>query len=304
MKTSGTTIRRCRSLAPPLSIVDTRSPVASHSNDTMITGAARLGQSRLLGMLSPQPLVLLLLLLLWQLLSMLLQQRLLPSPEQVATTLWQHIQSGELIYHLGTTLARVGVSFSIAMLLGVLIGVAMGRSWPLNRWLDPLLVLLLNLPALVTIILLYVWLGMSDFAAVLAVVINKVPNVVVAMREGTRGLDPHYQEMASIYRLSRWKRFREVILPQLAPYLLISARTGLALIWKIVLVVELLGRSNGVGFQLHLAFQMFDVAAILAYSLAFIAIVQAIEWLVLQPLEQRQRRWRRQSRMGSQAPPS
>lgn len=81
--------------------------------------------------------------------------------------------------------------------------------------------------------------------------------------------------------------------PQLfPPYLMVATRGGLALIWKIVLVVELLGRSNGVGFQLHMAFQVFDVSAILAYSLAFIAVVQLIELAILQPLENRSSRWR------------
>ena len=57
-------------------------------------------------------------------------------------------------------------------------------------------------------------------------------------------------------------------------------------------VVELLGRSDGIGFQLHMAFQVFDVASILAYSLAFIAVVQLIELALLQPLERRASRWR------------
>ena len=83
------------------------------------------------------------------------------------------------------------------------------------------------------------------------------------------------------------------MLPQLQPYLAAAARSGLALIWKIVLVVELLGRSNGVGFQLGVYFQLFDVAGILAYALSFIAIVQLIEWGILQPLERRVGRWRR-----------
>ncbi|MBV9117379.1 MAG: ABC transporter permease, partial [Acetobacteraceae bacterium] len=63
--------------------------------------------------------------------------------------------------------------------------------------------------------------------------------------------------------------------------------------WKIVLVVELLGRSNGIGFRIQLYFQMFDVTEILAYTLAFLAVVQALEWLALQPLERRASRWRR-----------
>jgi NitT/TauT family transport system permease protein len=64
------------------------------------------------------------------------------------------------------------------------------------------------------------------------------------------------------------------------------------MIWKIVLVVELLGRSNGVGFQIQIYFQLFDVTAILAYTLAFIILIQVIEWSVLQPLERRATRWR------------
>jgi NitT/TauT family transport system permease protein len=83
------------------------------------------------------------------------------------------------------------------------------------------------------------------------------------------------------------------VLPQLYPYLFGAARSGLALIWKIVLVVELLGRSNGVGFEIQLYFQLFDVAHILAYSLAFMIIVQAAEWLVMNPLERRVGAWRR-----------
>ena len=84
-----------------------------------------------------------------------------------------------------------------------------------------------------------------------------------------------------------------MVLPQLTPYIMAAARSGLALIWKIVLVVELLGRSDGVGFQIQLFFQLFDVPSILAYTLAFVVVVQAIELAILQPLERRANRWRR-----------
>jgi len=80
---------------------------------------------------------------------------------------------------------------------------------------------------------------------------------------------------------------------QLAPFFAASARSGLALVWKIVLVVEAFGRSSGVGYRLSIAFQEFDVSTILAYALAFILIVQAIEFAVLQPLQARVNAWRR-----------
>ena len=228
----------------------------------------------------------------WGVAALLVDTPLLPSPAAVLRSFWLAVQSGELPHHLLVTLRRVLISFGLAMVLGAMLGVWMGRSRVANAVLDPLLVLFLNLPALVTIILLYVWFGLVEAAAVLAVVVNKVPNVAVTLREGARSLDPKLEQMARVYGFSRRQRVVDVWLPQLFPYLMAATRGGLALIWKIVLVVELLGRSDGVGFQLHMAFQVFDVASILAYSLAFIAVVQLIELAALQPLERRASAWR------------
>jgi len=230
---------------------------------------------------------------LWTLGAWLANSNLLPDPLSVAKVLAREVADGELPYHLAITLTRVSVTFFIAMTVGTAVGIAMGRSRLTNDLLDPWLIFLLNVPALVIIILAYVWFGLVESAAIFAVALNKIPNVIVTLREGSRALDRDYLEMAEIYRLGRLKTLRYVILPQLAPFLTASARSGLALIWKIVLVVELLGRSNGMGFQLHLFFQLFDVAAILAYSLAFIVVIQIIETTLLQPFERRLNRWRR-----------
>jgi NitT/TauT family transport system permease protein len=124
------------------------------------------------------------------------------------------------------------------------------------------------------------------------VALNKIPNVVVTLREGARALDPKLMEMAAVFRFSRARLLRHVVLPQLFPFIAAAGRSGLALIWKIVLVVELLGRSNGVGFQIHLYFQLFDVAAILGYALAFVSVMLLIEFVVVQPLETHLNRWR------------
>ena len=142
------------------------------------------------------------------------------------------------------------------------------------------------------IVLSYIWFGLNEAAAIGAVALNKIPNVIVTIREGAKSLEPQYAEMAQVFRFSKWKSLRHIVLPQLQPYFAAATRSGISLIWKIVLVVELLGRSNGVGFQIHLYFQLFDVATILAYTLVFVAVMLAVEYLILQPLENHTRRWR------------
>ncbi|MGH6947933.1 MAG: ABC transporter permease, partial [Kiloniellales bacterium] len=217
----------------------------------------------------------------------------LPGPAEVFGFMARETARGALPYHLAITLARVAAAFLLAMVIGSAIGIVLGQRSLANRIADPWIILLLNIPALVVIVLAYVWIGLTETAAILAVAVNKIPNVVVTLREGARALDPAYAEVAHVYRFSSWKRLRHVTLPQLQPYFAAATRSGLALIWKIVLVVELLGRPNGVGFQIHLYFSLFDVTAILGYALAFVLVMIAIEFLAVQPLEQRASKWRR-----------
>lgn len=217
----------------------------------------------------------------------------LPPPWKVAPLIAQEFSSGELARHLLATLRRVVMAFVLAMSAGVVIGIFMGRLTTADRWLDPWLIVFLNLPALVTIVLAYLWIGLNEVAAIFAVAVNKIPSVIVLIREGVRAMEPRYDEMAQVFRLGRLERLRHIVLPQLAPFVSSAARSGIALIWKIVLVVEFLGRSDGIGFQIHLYFQLFDVGMVLAYAISFIVVMLLIEAVIFQPWEARASRWRR-----------
>ena len=231
--------------------------------------------------------------LFWQVLADVLQNRYLPTPLAVFDVMLREARSGDLWKHTSATLVRVAIAFIFSMFIGTAIGLALGKYKTADRFFDAWLTLFLNLPALVTITLCYIWFGLTDTAAILAVALNKIPNVAVNMREGARSLSKDLAEMAVMYKFGSWKTLRHVTLPQLAPFFAAAARSGLSLVWKIVLVVEAFGRSNGVGYRLAIAFQEFDVGTILAYALAFILIVQVIEFAVLQPLQARVSAWRR-----------
>jgi NitT/TauT family transport system permease protein len=233
------------------------------------------------------------LLLLWQIGAWLSDPRRLPGPAAVFEKIYEEAVSGGLFFNLTITLARVVAAFALAMSFGAAIGYVMGRNRLADRLLDPWLVTLLNLPALVVIVLAYVWAGLTEVAAIGAVALNKLPNAIVVVREGARAIDPHLEDMAQVFRFSPAARFRHLVLPQLAPYLAAATRSGLSLVWKIVLVVELLGRSNGVGFEINMAFQLFDMRLLLAYALPFVALMLGVETFLVQPLERHVSRWRR-----------
>lgn len=228
----------------------------------------------------------------WQLVAHEVNDPLLPSPFAVAQSLVHHLREGELLHHLAKTLFRVAAAFALAMGLGIAIGLWMGRSRLANLVLDAPLVLMLNLPVLVTAILCFIWIGLNEKAAILAVALNKLPTTIANIREGARALDEHLLQVGQVFRVPRLTVLRRVVLPQLYPYIMASARSGLALIWKIVLVVELLGRGDGIGFELGTFFQFFDLTSVLAYTVAFAGVVFTLEALVLRPLDRRLNGWR------------
>ena len=232
------------------------------------------------------------LLLVWQIAATLAASPLLPGPGVVARAIFHLIVHGRLLGDLGASLARVAASFVLAMAAGSAIGILMGRKPAVDRLFDLWLILALNIPALVIILLCYIWIGLGEAAAVIAVALNKVPTCAVIVREGARAVDRELLQVAEVLHLSWWRRMRAVYLPQLYPYFMSATRAGLSLIWKIVLVVELIGRSNGVGFQLGVYFQFFDITNILAYTASFVAVVMAIEGLAIRPLERSLTRWR------------
>ena len=133
----------------------------------------------------------------------------------------------------------------------------------------------------------------SIAALIAAVVLNKMPIVIVNIREGTKSMEKNYFQIGKVYQLNNLIIWTKIILPQLYPYLMTSARTGLSLIWKIVLVFELLGRGNGIGFQLQVFFSFFDISGLLAYAIFFMSIILIIENFIMIPIEKKATHWRK-----------
>ena len=145
--------------------------------------------------------------LIWQIASLFINIELLPSPAEVFSKIIEEAKTNELFFHTFITLKRVFISFFIAMFIGTFFGIYMGRNKKLNVFLDDWLVLGLNVPALVIIILCYVWFGLNEVAAILAVSLNKIPMVAVIMREGARSIEKDYVEVAKFYKINNYKFF-------------------------------------------------------------------------------------------------
>jgi NitT/TauT family transport system permease protein len=207
--------------------------------------------------------------------------------------LWQQLERGTLTFHIWMTMQRVLLAFALAMLLGIAAGVAMGASAILDKLLEAWLVTGLAIPRIVIVVAAYLLVGLSETAAIIAVALTVAPLVVAQMREGTRAMDTRLIEMARAFRRPPPLVWGKVVLPQLLPFIVGTGRAAMSLTWKMVVLAELLGRTNGVGYQISFYFQMFNMRGILAYALAMIIVLAVIDQGLMRAVERYAFRWRR-----------
>lgn len=228
----------------------------------------------------------------WLWLSAALGADVLPGPVATVEEIWQEYRHGDLLFHVGRTVQRVVAAFVLAMVVGGATGVAMGASRAADRLLEAWLMMGLAIPRLIPIVCAYLLIGLTDMAAVLAIVVTVAPMVAVQVREGTRAVDRRLVQMARVFRRGLGVIVWRVLLPQTVPYLVGSARAAMSQTWKMVVFAELMGRTNGVGYQISFFFQMWNMRGILAYGVAMVVLLAAVDGIVFGTLQRVAYRWR------------
>ena len=216
----------------------------------------------------------------------------MPGPLETARFVARQIERGVLWMHLWATARRVLIAFTVGMAIGVVTGASMGLSRTVDRALQGWLIAGLTVPRILLFVMSYLIFGLSDTAAISALVVTIIPTVVVQVREGTRAIDNKLIEMARAYHRPRTTIWRKVVLPQLMPYVVGTARSSLSLAWKMVVLAELLGRTNGVGYQISFYFQMFDMVGILGYGVTMMIILALVDLILLGRWQRSAFRWR------------
>lgn len=247
------------------------------------------------GVIAPPLALVILLAVGWNVMAARMDSPLVPSLGAIAEELVTLAEDGALWTNLQVTLTRVLLGFTAAFVVAVVLGIAMGRNKYVHRFFQPAVLLGLVTPGLVKALLCVIWFGISMVNPILAVALAAAPALIVNITQGVREVDPQLHEMAHVFKFSAWTRLRRIWLPALAPSLFTGARLGIAMAWKVIVLVEIFGLASGVGYQLNLEFANHNVAGVLAWTVAFALVMTAIEYGILQTLERRASRWRKEA---------
>ena len=234
-----------------------------------------------------------LLALVWQAVSYLVGADVLPGPIASILAVEQSNREGYLWSDIGITAYRVVGAFLMALVAALVIGALLGRSRLAERLFGPWVTIGASIPSLVVIVIVYLSVGVNDHAAMIGTALIVAPPMIFAVWDGIRAINPELQEMARAFAIPKFTILWRVILPQTTPFIFVAARTGLSLTWRLMIFVELLGRSSGVGYRIQYFYNLVDMKRVVAAALPFIALMLLFEFCVLRPLERRVFRWRR-----------
>jgi sulfonate transport system permease protein len=193
------------------------------------------------------------LLALWQLGSALglIPQDVLPAPSLILEAGVELVRSGELADALGVS----GVRVLEGLLLGGVIGVALGTVVGLSPWfeatVDPPMQMVRALPHLGLIPLFILWFGIGELPKVLLVALGVSFPLYLNTFSAIRQVDPKLFETAQVLGFSFWQRFRTIIVPSAAPQVLVGLRQSLAIAWLTLIVAEQINADKGIGYLVN-----------------------------------------------------
>ncbi len=222
----------------------------------------------------------------------LIYPRLLPSPMSTVTEAVRLITDGTFFFHMFQSLRRVFVGATVAMIFSIAVGIYMGTVRMGEHFFQPLVVLGLTIPGLMWALIAVMLFGINEFASYFAVAVTTFPMLVINIWAGVKSLDKELMDMSHVFHFTKSMKITQVILPQLVSNIFAATRYGLGLAWKVVVVVEMFGTSNGVGYQVMKSYQVFNMEGVIAWTLTFVVAMIVIEYGIINLAERRLTAWR------------
>jgi len=232
-------------------------------------------------------------LIIWQLAGVfdLVSKTVLPTPLDILLAFQEHIKTGELFGHLSFSVFRAAAGFFIGGSLGIILGTIVGFSTRSEQYLDPSVQMLRTVPHLAVAPLFVLWFGFGETSKVLLIADGAFFPLYVNAFLGIRGVDSKLFDVARVLEFSKRKLISKLILPAALPNLLLGARLSLGVAWVSLVVAELMGSTEGIGYMIMDARQ-FSNTDIVFVGIIIFAFVGKFSDSLVRLLEVKFLRWR------------
>jgi ABC-type nitrate/sulfonate/bicarbonate transport system permease component len=214
-------------------------------------------------------------------------------PSDIGGTLWQMFATGAIWGPLGVSASAFAIGLSIAIAVGLPVGVLLGRSAALNAMFDPFITAFNATPRLVFLPLFLLWFGLGMWSKVMIVFIGALFPILINTYEGVRNADRVLINVVRSFGATEWGIARLVVVPNALPYIVVGLRLAIGRAALGVVVAEFFGSEAGLGVVMVRAASRFQVDVVFAGLIVF-AVLSLLMTGLVKLLEDRLSRWRPQ----------
>lgn len=176
-----------------------------------------------------------------------------PAPSASVAALWDLIQTQGLVHQLGVSLIRLACGFFGGAAVGLAIGLIMGWSPFFRTFLDPLITIFYPLPKVVLFPILILLLGIGETSKVAVIIMGSIFPVLLNTMAAVKGVKEEYLELSKVYGIRGTRLCTQVLLPGSLPIIFPGLRLAMGLSIILLVTVEFLAASNGVGAMIWMA---------------------------------------------------
>ncbi len=213
------------------------------------------------------------------------------TPSQIAATLWHMIVTGSIWRPLGVSASAFAIGLGMAIVIGLPLGVLLGRSRTINAMLDPFITAFNATPRLVFLPLLLLWFGLGMWSKVVVVFIGALFPILINTYEGVRHADKVLINVVRSFGAKEWDIARLVVLPNSMPYIVAGLRLAIGRAVLGVVVAEFFGSEEGLGVVMVRAASSYHVDVVFAGLVVFASLSLVMTGLV-KMVERRLSGWR------------
>lgn len=218
------------------------------------------------------------LLAVWAIASSFVEDYIAPPLPRVLGDIVEILTSTDLLRHVGATLGRVILGLVLAFVIGTALGLAMGYRKRIDRFAMPLLQMAQGVPSLAWVIIAVIWFQSVELRITYILVVVTLPGFAFQALDSYRAIPKELRDMARSLRPRRFDLFRTVTWPAIVPDLLTAWKVNIGLGTRVVLIAELVGSSLGVGYQLLVAQQYFNMAGVIAWTGTLVLFVLLMQY--------------------------
>lgn len=210
---------------------------------------------------------------------------LFPSPKEVWDALQRNIENGRIWEATRGSMHRLAIGFTLAFIIGMMIGVATGTMKWLDETLGTLVLGLQSLPSITWLPLAVLWFGLTEKAIIFVVLMGSIFAIAISARDGVRNIPVLQRRAAQVFGASRLQTIRYVTLPGMLPSMAQGLKLGWSFSWRSLMAGELLFVSAGLGHLLQVGRDLNDMPLVLAVMAVIVAIGFTFDRLFFGPAE-------------------